>query len=106
LGTELAIQGTKKEANRYEIVPLVGRLAGIRIYIHPFDHGPPHAHVRKAGIEIMIDLRTLDIMEGQMPPKAYAEVRTWMQQHYDEIIHRWDLAQNGEGFDPIEESEQ
>jgi len=64
---------------------------------------PPHVHVRRAESEMMVDLRTLEVMEGDLPKKVRADVRMWMRRHHDEIIDRWNLAQKGESFDPIEE---
>lgn len=84
-------------------MPLVAKLGGVKIYIHPFDHSPPHVHVRRAESEMMVDLRTLEVMEGDLPQKVRADVRMWMRRHHDEIIDRWNLAQKGESFDPIEE---
>jgi len=93
--------------DRYEGVgqlPLVGRLAAVKIYIHLFDHTPPHAHVRRPDkSEAMIDLGTLEMIGGHIPQKTYVDVREWMRRNHDQLIQRWNLAQQGDGFNPIEE---
>lgn len=91
-------------SKRYESLPLVARLGGIKIYIHPFDHAPPHVHIRRPDrSEAMIDLRTLEVIGGGLPRKSYAEVKKWMRTHSHELSRRWELAQQGDNFDPIEE---
>jgi hypothetical protein len=40
---------------------------GIKFYIYSNDHNPPHFHAIYAEYEIVIEIETLEIMEGEMP---------------------------------------
>jgi hypothetical protein len=82
---------------------LVGDLSGTKIYIHPFDHAPPHVHVYRAEYEAMVNMRSLQIMEGAIPRKAYRPLMEWMDRNSNELLERWNLAQEGEPIEPITE---
>ena len=56
------------------------------------DHAPPHFHALYAEYEALIDIRTLDVIEGRMPRRALALVLEWAQQHRSELIEDWDLC--------------
>jgi hypothetical protein len=56
------------------------------------DHGPPHFHALYAEHEALIDIRTLDVIEGGLPRRALALVREWAEEHRDELIEVWDLC--------------
>jgi len=84
-------------------LPLVAGCSGITMYINAFDHPPPHVHVYQAEDEAMLNIRTLEIIEGELSVKAYRKVKKWMEKNQDNLIWRWTLAQIGEEFEPIEE---
>ncbi|MBM3299308.1 MAG: DUF4160 domain-containing protein [Deltaproteobacteria bacterium] len=84
-------------------MPLVVDFHGIRIYIHPFDHAPPHVHVYKADREAVIDLQTLGVLEGDLPHETLKRAKEWMRKRKPEIWIRWEMAQKGERFEPIKE---
>ena len=56
------------------------------------DHVPPHFHALYAEFEALIDIRTLAVLRGELPPRAMALVLEWAQQHRDELIKDWDLC--------------
>jgi hypothetical protein len=41
---------------------------------------------------VLIDIRTLDVMEGQMPRRALALVLEWAQEHRAELMEDWELC--------------
>jgi hypothetical protein len=47
---------------------------GIRIYIYPRDHNPPHFHAYYAEYEALINIRTLEIIAGDLPTKQLKRV--------------------------------
>jgi hypothetical protein len=49
---------------------------GIRIYVYRRDHNPPHFH---AEYEAVIDIRTLDVIAGELPGKQLKKVRRWTE---------------------------
>lgn len=57
---------------------LVAKCAGIRIYINPFDHAPPHVHVYQAEYEAVMSIAIGEIMSEDLPGKTYNKVKKWI----------------------------
>ena len=55
-------------------MPTISAFYGILVQMFWADHGPPHFHARYAEAEVIIDIRTLEVIEGQMPRRALALV--------------------------------
>ncbi len=49
------------------------------------DHAPPHFHALYAEDEALIDIRTLDVIEGELTRRAMALVLEWAQEHRAEL---------------------
>ncbi|NTU76982.1 MAG: DUF4160 domain-containing protein [Alphaproteobacteria bacterium] len=56
------------------------------------DHAPPHVHVLYGDEEVLIDIRTFEILEGEMPRRALALVLEWAQEHRAELLEDWELC--------------
>jgi len=56
------------------------------------DHPPPHFHALYAEHEALIDIRTLDVIEGSPPRRAPSRVLEWAQAHRAELIEDWNLC--------------
>jgi hypothetical protein len=54
--------------------------------------GRPHFHARYGDDEASIDIETLAIIAGELPPRAARLVTDWAQQHQGELRENWDLA--------------
>lgn len=65
------------------------------------DHAPPHFHAAYAGREAMVDLETLEVLEGSLPPRATRLVREWAQLHRLELRRNWDRARDTLPLDRI-----
>ncbi len=59
---------------------------GIRIYIYPRDHSPPHFHAYYAEYEALINIRTLERMAGDLPGKQLKRVLKWAALVQDELL--------------------
>ena len=76
-------------------MPTISRFYGILIQMYFADHAPPHFHARYAEFEALIDIRTLEILQGQLPGRALALVLEWAQRYRKELMEDWELcAQN------------
>jgi hypothetical protein len=62
------------------------------IYMYHREHGVPHFHALYAGQEAVIAIESLRAIEGRLPRRALALVRTWGKLHRDELQRDWDLA--------------
>jgi hypothetical protein len=56
------------------------------------DHAPPHFHALYAEHEALIDIRTLEVIEGSLPKRALALVLEWASEHRAELMEDWDLC--------------
>lgn len=82
-------------------MPRIAAFYGIVIYMYFRDHGVPHFHAVYAGQEAVISIRSLRVLEGRLPPRALALVRTWGKQHRDELERDWALARANRPLRPI-----
>lgn len=59
------------------------------------DHQPPHFHVIYDNTKAMIDIRTLEVIKGNISRRTRNTVLEWAEQHRDELMENWELcAQN------------
>ena len=58
---------------------MFGSFDGIRIYVYRRDHNPPHFHAMYAEYEAVIDIRTLEVLSGELPGKQLKKVRRWAE---------------------------
>jgi len=77
-------------------MPEVSRFFGIVIRLHYADHNPPHFHATYQGGTVEVDIRTLELMEGTISPRALGLVLEWAWLHQDELLEAWRQAAAGE----------
>jgi Domain of unknown function (DUF4160) len=53
---------------------------------------PPHFHALYAEHEAIVDIRTLEAIEGSLPRRAMAFTLEWAQEHRAELMEDWDLC--------------
>lgn len=72
-------------------MPVITRFYGmtIKMYFLGSEHNPPHIHAIYGEYMGAIDIRTLEMLEGDLPAKALAMVREWTEQHRDELLEMW-----------------
>ena len=83
-------------------MPEISRFYGIIIAMFFDDHNPPHFHARYAGQKVIIQIESLRIIEGHIPPRALGLVIEWAAQHKDELMNNWELAKNNQTPNKIE----
>ena len=76
-------------------MPELCRFYGIIIAMFYSEHNPPHFHARYGDERIAIEISTLRIMEGGLPPRALGLVMEWASQHKEDLMLDWDLARSG-----------
>lgn len=74
-------------------MPTISMFYGILIQMFCGDHAPPHFHALYAEYEIIIDIRTLEIIKGSMPKRALALVLEWASMHREELMEDWKLCE-------------
>lgn len=66
-------------------MPEISRFYGIIIAMFFGDHNPPHFHARYADKKVGIEIESLRILEGNLPPRALGLVIEWASQHKAEL---------------------
>lgn len=83
-------------------MPEISRFYGIIIAMFFDDHNPPHFHARYGSEKVIIEIVTLQVLGGYIPPRALGLVIEWASQHKDELLHNWELAKNNQAPKKIE----
>lgn len=73
-------------------MPTISSFYGILIRMYWDDHAPPHFHALYAEHKAVVEIRTLNVLEGYLPRRALALVLEWAQQHRDELMEDWELC--------------
>jgi len=84
-------------------MPVIARFYGIiiKIYFRQREHNPPHIHAIYGEYMGVFDIQTLEVIEGDLPAKAVALVREWMEPHKAELMEIWN-TQNFKQLPPLE----
>ena len=86
-------------------MPRISAFYGIVIWMyHDESHhrGRPHFHASYGGDEASIDIETLDVIAGRLPPRARRLVVEWALAHRAELRKNWERARRHEPLLPIE----
>jgi len=83
-------------------VPEICRFYGIVIKIFFDDHNPPHFHAEYGSAEVLLDINSLAIVGGELPPRALGLVAEWATLHQEELRACWVRAKNLESPGKIE----
>lgn len=83
-------------------MPEISRFYGIIIALYYNEHNPPHFHAKYGEFVAEIDIRTLQILSGDLPKRAKALVLEWADEHRDELMIDWELARKMAELKPIE----
>lgn len=83
-------------------MPTISMFYGIMIQMFWGDHAPPHFHAVYGEYEIIIDIRTLEIMKGFMPRRALALVLEWASLHREQLMEDWKLCETKQSLMSIE----
>ena len=73
-------------------MPEVSRFYGIVIKIFYDDHNPPHFHAEYGEHEALVNITTLAIIGGGLPPRASSMVTEWASLHQQELGAAWEKA--------------
>lgn len=87
-------------------MPEISRFFGIVIQMYFNEHNPPHFHVKYNNHRAQIEIETLGIIDGSLPPKVFALVVEWASIHQKELRENWfSLVENGKfsKINPLEE---
>ncbi|MBE7529506.1 MAG: DUF4160 domain-containing protein [Chloroflexi bacterium] len=66
-------------------MPEISRFFGIIITMNYSEHPPPHFHVRYGSYKALVNIETLSLFAGQLPPRVTGMVVEWAALHQDEL---------------------
>lgn len=73
-------------------VPTISSFYGIIIRMFFNDHAPPHFHAQYGSHQAEMDIRTLQVLAGYLPPRALALASEWGRAHQAELLSNWELC--------------
>ncbi|HAC92284.1 MAG TPA: transcriptional regulator [Planctomycetaceae bacterium] len=83
-------------------MPELSRFYGIDNKIFYNDHNPPHFHAEYGSSQMVVDVNTLAVIGGRLPPRATGLVMEWAAQHQQDLRDAWHQARNMEPLDRID----
>ena len=75
-------------------MPAISEFYGIIIYMYWNEHNPPHFHAQYQGKEALINIKTLNVVEGDLPRRGLSLVLDWAELHQDELLRNWYLCES------------
>jgi Domain of unknown function (DUF4160) len=73
-------------------MPEISRFFGIIIAMFYDEHNPPHFHARYGEAQAVIEIDSLRVLEGGLPPRALGLVIEWAAQHREALLRNWQLT--------------
>ncbi len=73
-------------------MPIISIFFGIVIRINFSDHNPPHLHADHQGHEALFDIRTGEMIAGDLPRAARRLVSEWITLNRAALAENWDRA--------------
>ena len=83
-------------------MPEISRFYGIVIKMFFNEHNPPHFHAEYQEYSAEYDIRTMALIEGELPKRAETLVREWAERHRDELQRNWEAARAKRALNRIE----
>ncbi len=83
-------------------MPEISRFFGIIIAMYWDEHNPPHFHARYGQLNAAIAINSLEVLEGNLPPRVLGLVIEWASQHKKELMTNWKKARDEKILNKIE----
>jgi len=73
-------------------MPVVARFYGIiiKMYFAQREHGVAHFHALYGEFDGVFSVDSLEMLEGDMPPRAQRLIREWADQYQAELRDMWE----------------
>ncbi|MBI3965993.1 MAG: DUF4160 domain-containing protein [Chloroflexi bacterium] len=73
-------------------MPKISEFYGIVIAMFYNDHDPPHLHAVYGDNRALVGIDPIRILQGRLPPRAWALVQEWASLHQEELLQNWSRA--------------
>lgn len=76
-------------------MPIISKFHGmiIKMYFQQSEHNPPHFHVIFGEYSGSVDIRRLEMMEGDLPSKELSLVLEWARQYQNTLLEIWNTQE-------------
>ncbi len=71
-------------------MPVIARFYGIIIKMYFNNHFPPHFHAAYGEYIGVFDINSIEMIEGDLPPRAIKLVKEWAEKYKNELLEIWD----------------
>lgn len=78
-------------ANNFK--PQISRFFGISIYMYAKDHYPAHFHAIYGEEEAMIDIKSRNIIKGELSNRALKLIQEWVELNEQELLDNFEETQ-------------
>ncbi len=84
-------------------MPVLARFYGIvvRMYFLASEHNPPRVHAIYGDDTAAFDIRTGEMLDGELPERAAGMVREWISANQDTLVEMWE-TQQFKRLDPLD----
>ena len=89
-------------------MPTISMFRGIKVTMNWNEHQPPHFHATYGGVDILISIKDLEVIEGNPPSKNKFPAKQlkmligWAAFHQEELMENWELARQKQELFAIE----
>jgi hypothetical protein len=73
-------------------MPTVAIVEGVKIQLFAQEHPPPHFHAVFAEYRAQIDIGSLNVLRGRLPPPKLAVVISWAETRREALTRAWDTV--------------
>ena len=74
-------------------MPEICRFLGIVIAMYHREHGVPHFHAVYGDYDVVIAIKTGEVLEGKLPKRSLKRVLAWRELHVDELLENARLTE-------------
>ena len=71
-------------------MPVIARFYGILIKMYFREHGVPHFHAIYGEFNGVFEVTSIEMIEGDLPPRAQRLVRDWAEKYKNELQGMWE----------------
>lgn len=79
-------------------MPEISRFLGISIKMFFDEHMPPHFHAEYGEDKAQVNIKTLAVIGGALPPRVLGLVLEWASLHQAELAALWERVERQESL--------
>ena len=77
-------------------MPTIAIVDGAKIQMFYNGHQPAHFHATLGSDEVLVAIRSLDVIRGSLPSVKLRRVLAWAREHQGELALAWNNCEDGQ----------